>query len=86
MVLTFGKFKGQELSETPAWYQIWLNNQPWFNNPKPLHKKLASWDGNSRRGEAVYNAIFEQEKAQSLKRDCVESICTCCKDSKYYGI
>ena len=31
MKLKFGKFKGQELSSTPQWYQNWLRNQDWFN-------------------------------------------------------
>ena len=30
MTLTFGKFKGQDLNNTPYWYQNWLNNQDWF--------------------------------------------------------
>ena len=40
---TFGKFKGQELTETPSWYQTWLLNQKWFNvsnSEKPLHQQL----------------------------------------------
>jgi hypothetical protein len=31
MKLLFGKFKGQELSSTPQWYQNWLSKQDWFN-------------------------------------------------------
>ena len=32
--LNFGKFKGQKLNDTPAWYQTWLLKQDWFNgNP-----------------------------------------------------
>jgi hypothetical protein len=86
MLLTFGKFKGQELSNTPTWYQNWLKNQAWFNAPKPLYKSLSSWDGHSKNGQAIYDEIFEQEKAQALKQDCSQGICTCCQDSMYYGI
>lgn len=89
MTLTFGKFKGQEISNTPKWYQDWLMKQDWFKAPKqekPLHQQLNSWDGYSRKGEAVYDAIFEQEKAQALKEDCRIGICYCCEGSMYYGI
>ena len=86
MILKFGKFKGQELQATPVWYQEWLSNQDWFNQPKPLHKQLNGWDGHSRKGQAVYDAIFEQEKKQALKDDCRQGICTCCEDSAYYGM
>lgn len=68
-VLKFGKFKDKRFSDTPQWYQNWLLKQEWFNKPKtvverPLHQQLAGWDGYSRRGEAIYDAIFEQEKAE----------------------
>ena len=88
MTLKFGKFKGQELSSTPKWYQDWLRQQKWFNQPieKPLHQQLNGWDGYSRKGQAVYDFIFEQEKAQSAKEDCRLGICSCCEDSPYYGM
>ena len=87
-VLNFGKFKGQKFSSTPSWYQEWLPNQSWFKMPqsKPLHKQLLGWDGHSRKGEAIYDAIFEQEKSQALKEDCRMGICSCCEDSMYYGM
>ena len=86
-ILTFGKFKGQTFSSTPQWYQKWLMNQEWYNkSQKPLHKQLSGWDGYSRRGEAIYDSIFEQEKRQAAKDDCRLGICTCCPDSKYYGM
>jgi hypothetical protein len=89
MLLTFGKFKGKRLQDTPNSYQQWLNNQSWFaakRLPKPLHKQLNGWDGYGQKGEAIYNAIFHQEMALSSKEDCRKSICTCCEDSMYYGI
>lgn len=91
MTLRFGKFKGQEFETTPAWYQTWLLSQDWFtpqqsSNQMPLHKQLDGWDGHSRGGQAVYDAIFEQEKVQSLREDCRRGICTCCEDSPYYGM
>jgi len=70
MILKFGKYKGEKFQDTPISYQNWLMKQDWFNKPKtvkkaiPLHKQLNGWDGYSRKGEAVYNAIFEQEKAE----------------------
>lgn len=67
--LKFGKFKGQRFCDTPAWYQAWLSKQEWFNNaqPKaqPLHKQLAGWDGHSRRGQAVYDQMFEREMQEA---------------------
>jgi len=89
MTLKFGKFKGTKLQDTPQWYQDWLSKQDWFNKTKPqkpLHQQLNGWNGYSRRGQAIYDAIFEQEKAQGLKEMCNEGICSCCEDSIYYGI
>ena len=51
-----------------------------------LHHQLNGWDGYSKKGQAVYDAIFEQEKAAALKQDCRGGICTCCEDSMYYGM
>lgn len=70
-ILTFGKFKGQKVCDTPAWYQQWLAKQDWFTNPqpKPLHKQLQGWDGHSRKGQAIYDQIFEQEKDDMEKYD-----------------
>ena len=88
MTLRFGKYKGQEFNSTPKSYQQWLLKQDWFKMPKELslHHQLNGWDGYSKKGQAVYDAIFEQEKAASLKQDCREGICTCCEDSMYYGM
>lgn len=87
--LNFGKFKGMEFSSTPLWYQEWLMKQDWFNKPtqqKPLHQQLNGWDGFSRKGQAIYDQIFEQEKAMAEKQDCIDGICSCCAGSAYYGI
>lgn len=89
MTLRFGKYKGQKLENTPKSYQNWLLAQNWFKKPKqtkPLHQQLNGWDGYSRKGQAVYDAIFEQEKSEALKRDCKEGICSCCEESMYYGV
>ena len=87
MKLAFGKFKGQVLDTTPVWYQEWLKKQDWFKPAvQPLHKQLVGWDGNSRKGEAIYDAIFEQEKKEAAKTDCRRGICSCCAGSMYYGI
>jgi hypothetical protein len=74
MRLKFGKFKGMEFNDTPQWYQKWLLTQDWFNKPKeekPLHRQsLSGWDGHSRKGQAIYDAIFEEEKAESDRMYC----------------
>ena len=87
MTLKFGKYKGQQLESTPKSYQAWLLSQDWFKLPKqekPLHQQLNGWDGYGRRGQAVYDAIFEQEKLKALRQDCKDGICTCCVGSAYY--
>ena len=90
MILRFGKFKGQKLSDTPQWYQDWLTKQDWFKVPtqqdKPPHQKLRGWNGYSRRGQAAYDEVFEWEKKQAAIEDCREGICTCCEGSMYYGL
>jgi hypothetical protein len=63
--------------------------QNWFKAPKQektLHQQLNGWDGHSRKGQAIYEKIFEQEKAEALNQDCREGICSCCEGSMYYGI
>jgi len=68
MKLQFGKFKGQNFSDTPEWYQSWLIKQDWFklttNTEKPLHQQLAGWDGYSRKGQAIEDAIFRRDDAE----------------------
>ena len=89
MTLHFGKYKGQQFEKTPKSYQNWLLAQDWFKAPtpqKPLHQQLSGWDGYSKTGEAIYDAIFEQEKAEALKQDCLSGICSCCVGSMYYGL
>ena len=89
MTLRFGKYKGQQLENTPKSYQDWLMKQDWFKEPKqekPLHQQLNGWDGYSRKGQAVYDAIFEQEKRMEAAEDCRRGICTCCEGSTYYGM
>lgn len=72
-LLIFGKFKGKTFEQTPKWYQEWLLKQDWFNKPqdqaKPLHKQLNGWNGHSRKGQAVYDAIFLKEKEETEKYD-----------------
>lgn len=89
MTLRFGKYKGQNFINTPKTYQDWLLKQDWFKMPKqemPLHQQLNGWNGHSRRGQAIYDAIFEQEKKMAREEDCRMGICSCCEDSIYYGI
>jgi hypothetical protein len=90
MTLRFGKHKGEQFENTPKSYQDWLLKQDWFKAPKqevPLHRQsLSGWDGYGKRGQAIYDAIFEQEKKMSEKEDCRQGICSCCEYSKYYGI
>ncbi len=73
-ILKFGRFKGKKMSETPDWYQTWLKAQPWFNKPEisqeqTLHRQLRGWDGHSRKGQAIYDRIFEREQEEQEKYD-----------------
>lgn len=88
MTLRFGKYKGQEFTSTPKHYQEWLLTQDWFYMPKekPLHQQLNGWDGYSRKGQAIYDAIWEQEQREQQQYMCRERICTCCVGSMYYGL
>ena len=74
MTLRFGKYKGQQFASTPKSYQDWLLNQDWYKAPKtetPMNSKsLNGWDGYSQRGQAIYDAIFEKEKAESESHYC----------------
>lgn len=73
--LSFGKFKGQRFCDTPDWYQQWLQKQKWFNKATvkketPLHQKsLKGWDGHGSRGQAIYEAKFEEEMREAEKHD-----------------
>lgn len=64
MILKFGKHKGQNFYNTPKSYQSWLLSQNWFKMPKsqkPLHMQLSGWDGYNQRGQAIYDAIFDND-------------------------
>jgi hypothetical protein len=73
MILKFGKFKGQDFSAAPVWYQNWLTKQDWFKPQTAVTvaekrlseaaSKLSGWDGYSRKGEAAEWDMFEAEKA-----------------------
>lgn len=76
MKLVKGKFKGQEFSATPEWYQTWLKQQTFFDSmfeqPKIAtvsHHDLRGWDGHSRKGQAVYDKLFEREMAEADRYD-----------------
>lgn len=79
MKLKFGKYKGQQFKNTPKSYQNWLLKQDWFKAPEqdPLHKQLNGWDGHSRKGEAIYDAIFEQEKSIDAQNECTNGGTEC---------
>ena len=74
-ILKFGKYKGLEFTSTPKSYQDWLLKQDWFKVPSTddltiaqkqfsdANNKLGSWNGYSKRGAAIYNDMFEAEKA-----------------------
>jgi len=63
--LKFGKYKGQDFLSTPTSYQNWLLKQDWFKVPTkqtPLHfQSLAGWNGYSKWGQAIEDAIFEND-------------------------
>lgn len=73
--LKFGKYKGQLFLSTPVSYQNWLLSQDWFKAPKNdeltnaqkqfsnAYKQLGNWNGYSKRGAAIYDNMFEAEKA-----------------------
>ena len=72
--LRFGKFKGQKFNETPKYYQDWLLKQDWFKLSNETYNPsreisngsnmLKNWNGISKNGEAIYDNIFEAEKAE----------------------
>ena len=75
--LKFGKYKGQDFLSTPKSYQEWLLAQDWFKTPttltpqqqaskkiSELSSNLKGWNGYSKKGAAIYDALFEAEKAE----------------------
>ena len=75
-ILKFGKHKGQDFLSTPKSYQDWLLKQDWFKVPSQLTEvqkaskvvsqlsnQLVGWDGYSKRGAAIYDAMFDSEVA-----------------------
>ncbi len=77
MILNKGKFKGQEFSKTPTWYQEWLKQQPFFDSmfqapartSSPSRNALRGWDGYSKRGQAAYDAQFQREMDEADEYD-----------------
>ena len=73
--LKFGKFKGQKFNQTPVSYQNWLKQQEWFKMPtqstsktiSELSDKLKGWNGHSKNGAAIYDAIFDAEKKEDAE-------------------
>ena len=74
--LKFGKYKGMQFLSTPVSYQNWLLSQDWFKAPtqltelqkaskkiSQLSSQLKDWNGYSKRGAAIYDSMFEAEKA-----------------------
>ena len=74
--LKFGKHKGMQFLSTPKSYQQWLLAQDWFKVPtvltplqeaeknlSELSSQLRGWDGHSKRGAAIYDAMFDAEQA-----------------------
>jgi len=68
MLLTFGKYKGQQLENTPKSYQDWLSSQDWFKKDSSIPNKPKRNDNNKydivikytkeyRLGMAVSNEI-----------------------------
>lgn len=89
-ILKFGKYKGQNFNSTPISYQSWLLKQDWFKLPaqltdvqkaaktiSQLSGQLKGWNGYSRNGAAIYDAIFDAEVALD------EAVAT---ERKYYGM
>jgi hypothetical protein len=78
-ILTFGKFKGKRFCDTPVWYQEWLSKQAfWMKSvnlsasvqpSRSLSNELRGWDGYSRKGQVIYDQIFQQEMDEADKYD-----------------
>ena len=75
--LKFGKHKGKDFLSTPKSYQDWLLAQDWFKVPATLtasqsaaktisnlSNSLKGWNGYSKKGSAIYDSLFEAEKAE----------------------
>ena len=88
--LKFGKYKGQDFLSTPTSYQSWLLKQDWFKMPitltplqqaeksfSSLSNQLKGWDGYSKRGSAIYDAMFDAEQKMD---EAVET------ERKYFGM
>jgi hypothetical protein len=85
--LKFGKFKGQEFSQTPTWYQEWLIKQDWFKIPTKQISNLSyaeksfsnahNYAKSSNYSERSIDAMFE---AEQMLDDAVEY------ERKYYGM
>ena len=89
-ILKFGKHKGQEFNSTPLSYQNWLLNQDWFKMPTELtplqsaqktisvlSNQINGWDGHSKKGAAIYDAMFDAEQVMD---EAVET------ERKYFGM
>ena len=79
MLLKFGKFKGQDFSQTPQWYQNWLLNQDWFKLEQPSQpKQIKAWG-------VYYNPNHEGYAFAGLKpelvakHDCQEEAIKVCE-------
>ncbi len=88
MTLTFGKFKGQELSSTPKWYQNWLAKQDWFTMPsnqtanslstaEKAFSKAHNYAISANYSEHSIDAMFD---AEQMLDDAFEH------DRKYFGM
>lgn len=88
--LKFGKYKGQQFLSTPTYYQQWLLKQDWFKMPTQLTDvqkaskqisqltgQLKNWNGNSSRGAAIYDSLFDAEVALDQAVD---------NEMKYFGM
>jgi uncharacterized protein (DUF3820 family) len=75
-ILKFGKYKGQNFSNTPKNYQDWLLQQDWFKMPTQLTElqqaqksisnlsnQLKGWNGHNKKGADTYDRLFEAEQA-----------------------
>ena len=56
MKLRFGKYKGEQLENTPKWYREWLLAQEWFSEDWEVTQNV----------KGVYNKLVKENKAQSI--------------------
>lgn len=56
MKLRFGKYKGEQLENTPKWYQDWLLSQDWFD---------VDWEA-TQGTKSLYKELVDKKKVHTV--------------------